>query len=65
MSIEEIINSWKASESALASNIPSNPVGEELTDDVLLDVSGRMETTCEPSTCDLQISCEMVSYSTF
>lgn len=39
MSIEEIIKAWK-SEETLANGSPLNPVGEELSDEELQEVSG-------------------------
>jgi hypothetical protein len=42
MNIEDIIKSWKADEGALDTQAPISPVGDELSDEELLEVAGGM-----------------------
>jgi mersacidin/lichenicidin family type 2 lantibiotic len=49
MSIEHIINAWKADEDDQDTNSATNPIGEELTDQELQEISGG--GTCIFKTC--------------
>jgi mersacidin/lichenicidin family type 2 lantibiotic len=40
MSMEEIICAWKADEEALEPHLPASPVGHELSEQELLEISG-------------------------
>ncbi|HEU5377527.1 MAG TPA: mersacidin/lichenicidin family type 2 lantibiotic [Ktedonobacteraceae bacterium] len=40
MSIEQIVNSWKSEEDELDPLLPANPVGRELSEEELEDVTG-------------------------
>jgi hypothetical protein len=42
MNIEDIIKAWKADEGALDTQAPISPVGDELSDEELLEVAGGM-----------------------
>ena len=46
MSIEDIIRAWKADENTLDSNLPANPVGRELDEQELEEVSGSFKPIC-------------------
>ena len=50
MNIEEIIKAWKSEEQFLDDAIPESPVGRELSEEQLQEVSGGM--VC-PDTCEL------------
>jgi mersacidin/lichenicidin family type 2 lantibiotic len=54
MSIEEVIQSWKASEEREEATPSTNPVGEELSDQELQEATGGMicTWTCNSYTCD-------------
>ncbi|GCE05963.1 mersacidin/lichenicidin family type 2 lantibiotic [Dictyobacter aurantiacus] len=58
MSIEEIVKAWKADESALDSALPANPIGEELSDEDLQDVTGGIYCSIGWS-CDWQDTCDV------
>ncbi|MBO0778123.1 MAG: bacteriocin [Ktedonobacteraceae bacterium] len=49
MSIEEIVKAWKSEEEGLNVGVPASPVGEELTEEELQEVSGGLP--CEAFTC--------------
>ncbi len=53
MSMEEIIRAWKADEEALEPGLPTSPVGRELSERELLEISGGGEVSpiCGPWTC--------------
>ncbi len=51
MSMEEIIRAWKADEEALEPGLPTSPVGHELSEQELLEISGGCLITCQPFTC--------------
>lgn len=56
MSIEDIIRAWKSDEDALTLHLPASPVGRELSEQELLEVTGGTCDTpetgaCDPSTC--------------
>ncbi|GLV60315.1 hypothetical protein KDH_71350 [Dictyobacter sp. S3.2.2.5] len=40
MNIEEIVKAWKSEEEIADVNLPANPVGAELSDEELQEVSG-------------------------
>ena len=57
MSIETIISAWKADEDYLEATLVASPVGQELTEEELLEVSGadcvvtQCGTTCNSTGC--------------
>lgn len=53
MSIEDVVRAWKAEEDAVDSNIPDNPIGDELSDEELNDVLGGMRCmgSCSRVSC--------------
>ncbi len=54
MNIENIIRAWKADEDDQETIAVANPVGEELTDQELQDVTGGLcITTCGHTGCSL------------
>ncbi|GHO51860.1 hypothetical protein [Ktedonobacter robiniae] len=55
MSIEEIIKAWKSEEQALEASVPANPVGQELTEEELLEAIGGM--MCTMTCLDSIVSC--------
>lgn len=59
MSIEQIVQAWKSEEDTLDNNIPESPIGEELTEEALRDVSGGMY--CTAWSCDVQVTCDRYS----
>ncbi|GCE05962.1 mersacidin/lichenicidin family type 2 lantibiotic [Dictyobacter aurantiacus] len=61
MSIEEIVKAWKAEESALDNTVPANPIGEELSDEALQEVTGGMY--CTLWSCDIQVTCDFADTS--
>ncbi|GHO65284.1 hypothetical protein KSC_041760 [Ktedonobacter sp. SOSP1-52] len=54
MSIEEIIKAWKSEEQALEASVLANPVGQELSEEELLETVGGMmcTMTCLDSSLD-------------
>jgi hypothetical protein len=46
MNIEAIIRAWKSDDQALESPLPVSPVGEELNEEELLEVSGGCVMSC-------------------
>lgn len=54
MNIEQIVKAWKSEHEVLDTNIPENPVGQELTQEELQEVVGGMmcTMTCLDSTLD-------------
>lgn len=59
MNIEQIVKAWKSDEEALDNSVPENPVGEELTEEALLEVSGGLY--CRSWSCDIQVTCDPYS----
>ena len=57
MNIEEIIKAWKSEEQALDDGIPESPVGRELSEQQLQEVSGGM--VCG-HTCDEDWTCSLL-----
>lgn len=43
MNIEEIVKAWKSDEDALGNEMPTNPVGEELSEEDLQEVTGGLK----------------------
>ncbi|MBO0778122.1 MAG: bacteriocin [Ktedonobacteraceae bacterium] len=54
MSIEEIVRAWKSEEDG--NSTPTNPVGEELTEEELQEVSGGMPC-CPALSCNTTWQC--------
>ena len=50
MSIEDIIRAWKADEEALDAHLPASPIGQELSEEELLDVFGGSCISCDTVT---------------
>lgn len=52
MSIEQIVQAWKNDEENMNinANLPANPVGEELSDKELQEITGGMN--CPIDSCD-------------
>ncbi|GHO71822.1 hypothetical protein KSC_107140 [Ktedonobacter sp. SOSP1-52] len=60
MSIEEIIRAWKSSEGYDESILPASPVGSELSDEELKEVTGGMPcavSCADNNTCMRYLSC--------
>jgi hypothetical protein len=57
MSMEEIIRVWKADEENMDPDLPTSPVGQELSEQELLEISGGCVITCQINTCG-GISCD-------
>jgi hypothetical protein len=53
MSIEDIIRVWKADEDSWQAPLVASPVGEELTEEELLQVSGGVICTGPLSICTI------------
>ncbi|GLV60318.1 hypothetical protein KDH_71380 [Dictyobacter sp. S3.2.2.5] len=59
MNIEEIIKAWKSEEQTLDDAIPENPVGRELSEQQLQEVTGGMVCAI---TCDDDWTCSVLCF---
>lgn len=59
MNIEEIIKAWKSEEQALDGGMPESPVGRELSEQQLQEVSGGMVCAI---TCDEDWTCSVFCF---
>jgi hypothetical protein len=52
MNLEEIIRAWKTNEETVEPHLPPSPVGEELSEEELLEIGGGgCRVTCGFWTC--------------
>ncbi len=51
MSQTEIINAWKSEPEDRMTNVPANPVGEELTDEELATIEGGLQVAFSGLVC--------------
>ncbi len=54
MSQTEIINAWKSEPEDRMTNVPANPVGEELTDEELATIEGGLQIAISGLVCGYQ-----------
>lgn len=54
MSIEQIIGNWKSDEANQDGDIPTNPIGEELSEQELGEISGSAR--CQITYCPLTLT---------
>jgi bacteriocin-like protein len=55
MSQTEIINAWKSEPEDRMTNVPANPVGEELTDEELATIEGGLQIALSGIACVNQL----------
>jgi hypothetical protein len=57
MSIEDVIHAWKADAEALEPHLPTSPVGHEISEEELLEVSGGCIYSCGQGGSTCTVTC--------